>query len=74
MMRMAQQALMLVRLVEGTSTGLDSPAAWTQRSSSVRSLGNSLEAVALETSTPYLSSRRRLVGYSKMGAKAKECL
>lgn len=71
MMRMAQRALTPVRPVEGSTTGLDSPAMWTQRSSSARSLGNSQEAVALETSMPYLSSHRRLVGYCKMGVKVK---
>lgn len=61
MIRMAQRALTLVRpVVEGSATGLDRPAAWTQRSSSAKSLGNSLEAGALETSMPYLNSHRRL--------------
>lgn len=64
---MAQRALTLVRLAEGRATGLDRPAAWTRRSSSARSSGNSPEAAALETSTPYLNSHRRLVGYCKMG-------
>lgn len=71
MIRMAQRALTLDRLVEGSTTGPDRPAASTQRSSSVRSLGNSQEDVGLETSMPYLISHRRLVGCCKMEGKIK---
>lgn len=77
MTHMAQQALTLGKLAEGNSTGLDKPAMWIQRSSSARSLGSSLEAGALETSTPSLISHRRLVVYTGMyesGSKDMECL
>lgn len=58
---MVQQDLTTGKLVEGSSTGQDKPAASIRRSSSARSLGNSLAAAALGTSTPSLISRRRLV-------------
>lgn len=67
MIHMAQRALMQVRRVEGSITGVDMPAMWIQRSSSAKSLENSLEAVALETSAPYLISHRRLEGYCEIG-------
>lgn len=67
MIHMAQRALMQVRQVEGSITGVDMPATWIQRSSSAKSLENSLEAVASETSAPYLISHRRLEGYCKIG-------
>lgn len=67
----AQQALMLVRQVEGRTTGLDKPAAWTQRSSSARSLENSLEVVGLEILMPYLTSPKRLVITSLSLSNAK---
>lgn len=58
---MAQRASMQVRPVEGSTTGLDRPAMWILKSSSARSLGNSQEAVGLEISMLYLTSRKRLV-------------
>lgn len=65
MIRMAQRALTQVRPAVGNTTGADRPAMLIQRSSSAKSLGNSLEAVASETSVPCLISHRRLVRVSK---------
>lgn len=64
MTHLARRASTPVRPAEGTSTGAVRPPTWTRRSSSVRSLGNSPEAAALGTSTPYSTSHRRLAGGS----------
>lgn len=71
MIRMAQRALTLVRPVEGSTTGPDRPTTWTRRSSSARSSGSSQEAVASETSMPYLINHTRLVGHCKTGVNVK---
>lgn len=57
--RTAQRALAPVRPEEGSSTGADRPATLIRRSSSARSLGNSLVAGDMGISAPYLSTRRR---------------
>lgn len=57
--RTAQRALTPVRPEEGSTTGADRPAALIRRSSSARSLGNSLVAGAMGISMPYLITPRR---------------
>lgn len=61
MTHMAQQASVLVRQKEGSTTGVDKPAMWTQRSFSAKSLENFQEGAALEITMQYLNSHMKLV-------------